>query len=76
MKKIFAFLLTAMSLSVSAQTNNYTVSGDFSSLFKKASFVVKADSVYISDSGYIIEEVDENGSTMSTPPKEQLRYNQ
>ena len=75
MKKIILSFTAVMAITASAQTNNYTVSGDFSLLFKNVPFVVKVDSVYISDSGYIIEEVDENGSTMSTPPAQsQKKY--
>ena len=69
MKKIIlSLMLAVVALTTSAQTSNYTVSGDFSMIIKNAPFVMQVDSVYISDSGYIIEEVDENGSTTSTPP--------
>ena len=70
MKKVIFIMLAlaVVALTASAQTNNYTVSGDFSLIFKNASFVVKADSVSIGNSTYLIEEVDEDGSTTPMSP--------
>ncbi len=61
-------LAVVTTLSAKAQQKNYAISGDLSKILKNASFAVRSDSVYISDSGYIIEEVDENGSTTTIPP--------
>ena len=50
-------LLALVALTGLAQKNNYTVSGDLSTLFKGTSYVVKYDSVYIlNDSTRIIRK--------------------
>ena len=50
-------LLALVTLTGQAQKNNYTVSGDLSTLFKGTSYVVKYDSVYIlNDSTRIIRK--------------------
>lgn len=54
---IITILLALVALTGLAQMNNYTVSGDLSTLFKGTSYVVKYDSVYIlNDSTRIIRK--------------------
>ena len=54
---IITILLALVALTGLAQKNNYTVSGDLSTLFKGTSYVVKYDSVYIlNDSTRIIRK--------------------
>ena len=57
LKTIITTLLALVALTGLAQMNNYTVSGDLSTLFKGTSYVVKYDSVYIlNDSTRIIRK--------------------
>ena len=57
LKTIITTLLALVALTGLAQKNNYTVSGDLSTLFKGASYVVKYDSVYIlNDSTRILRQ--------------------
>jgi thiol-disulfide isomerase/thioredoxin len=74
-RTILSITLAVVALTALAQSSNYTISGDFNMILKNAPFVVKADSVYLSDSGYIIEEVDENGITTSTLPAQSPKKN-
>ena len=56
-KTIITLLLAFVALTGLAQKNNYTVSGDLSTLFKDASYTVKYDSVYIlNDSTMILQK--------------------
>ena len=56
MKHTFATILLAIvTLAIQAQENNFIVSGDFSGMYKEATYVVDADSLYIlNDSTMII----------------------
>ena len=56
MKHTFATILLAIvTLAIQAQENKFTVSGDFSGMYKDAPYAVKADSLYIlNDSTMII----------------------
>ena len=56
MKHTFATILLAIvTLAIQAQENNFIVSGDFSGMYKEATYVVEADSLYIlNDSTMII----------------------
>ena len=57
LKTIITTLLALVALTGLAQKDNYTVSGDLSTLFKGTSYVVKYDSVYIlNDSTRIIRK--------------------
>ena len=57
LKTIITTLLALVALTGLAQMNNYTVSGDLSTLSKGTSYVVKYDSVYIlNDSTRIIRK--------------------
>ena len=56
-KTIITTLLALATLTGQAQENNYTVSGDLSTLFEGTSYVVKYDSVYIlNDSTRIVRQ--------------------
>ena len=57
LKTIITTLLALVALTGLAQKNNYTVSGDLSTLFEGTSYVVKYDSVYIlNDSTRIVRQ--------------------